>query len=96
MEESGMKREEKIQEILFQGKQNDLSPSVEWLAKGLSDSWVEYSFKESDFESLYTRARSDSSKIFSFSNFAKNKTRFSAFISRDFSFRSYIRILFYS
>ncbi|WP_061224272.1 FecR family protein [Leptospira weilii] len=73
MEESGMKREEKIQEILFQGKRNDLSPSVEWLAKGLSDSWVEYFPKESDFESLYTRARSDSSKILSFSNFAKNK-----------------------
>lgn len=37
-----MKREQKIQEILFEGKQNDLSPSIEWLAKGLSNSWVEY------------------------------------------------------
>ncbi|EMJ96710.1 FecR family protein [Leptospira alstonii] len=73
MEESGMNREEKIREILFEGKQNDLSPSVEWLAKGLSGSWVEYSFKESDFESLYTRATSGSSKMLFLSDFTKNK-----------------------
>ncbi|MDI7237463.1 FecR family protein [Leptospira santarosai] len=71
MEESGMEREEKIREILFEGKRNDLSPSVEWLAKGLRSSWVEYS--PSDFESLYARTHVGSSKIFSFSDFAKNK-----------------------
>ncbi|MCH1913857.1 FecR domain-containing protein [Leptospira noguchii] len=69
-----MKREQKIQEILFEGKQNDLSPSIEWLSKGLSNSWVEYSPKKSDFESLYAQANNvDSSKVFSFSYFTKNK-----------------------
>ncbi|MCG6195279.1 FecR domain-containing protein [Leptospira sp. FAT2] len=61
MEESGMEREEKIKEILLDGKRNDLSPSVEWLAKGLSNSWVEYSPQEGDFESLYARALSEKS-----------------------------------
>ncbi|AAN51702.1 FecR family protein [Leptospira interrogans] len=73
MEEPGMKREQKIQEILFEGKQNDLSPSIEWLAKGLSNSWVEYSPQKSDFESLYAQASKNSSKILSFSDFTKNK-----------------------
>ncbi|AOP36649.1 iron dicitrate transport regulator FecR [Leptospira tipperaryensis] len=71
MEASGMEREEKIKEILLEGKQNELSPSVEWLGKGLSSSWVEYSPKQSDFESLYTRAQT--SNVVSFSNFTKNK-----------------------
>lgn len=66
-----MKREQKIQEILFEGKQNDLSPSIEWLAKGLSNSWVEYSPQKSDFESLYAQASKNSSKILSFSDFTK-------------------------
>ncbi|TGL75802.1 FecR family protein [Leptospira yasudae] len=61
MEESGMEREEKIKEILLDGKQNDLSPSVEWLAKGLGNSWVEYSPQGGDFESLYARALSEKS-----------------------------------
>ncbi|TGM03641.1 iron dicitrate transport regulator FecR [Leptospira barantonii] len=84
MEESGMEREEKIQEILLEGKRNDLSPSVEWLAKGLGDSWVEYSAKASDFEALYARALSSddtnqnldkerNSKVLSFSEFRKNR-----------------------
>ncbi|AYV57933.1 iron dicitrate transport regulator FecR [Leptospira kmetyi] len=86
MEESGMEREKKIQEILLDGKQNDLSPSVEWLAKGLGNSWVEYSPKASDFESLYARALSpddktrssdnpkrESSKVLFFSDFRKNR-----------------------
>ncbi|XDD52353.1 FecR domain-containing protein [Leptospira sp. WS92.C1] len=66
-----MEREEKIKEILLEGKQNELSTSVEWLANGLGRSWVEYSPKESDFASLYARAQN--SKVLLFPHFAKNK-----------------------
>lgn len=68
-------REEKIQAILLQGKTNELSASVDWLSESLNRTWVEYSPKALDFETLYSRALSQpsESKVLFFSGSSQGR-----------------------
>lgn len=68
-------REEKIQEILLQGRTNELSASVDWLSGNLNRTWVEYSPQAGDFETLYARALSEpsESKILVFPGSSRRK-----------------------